>query len=218
MCCCEDRVFGRDLLFQEQRGQVLFLIIRNHFAQALGRKLAQKLAALLIAVHAAKADLGQRMLQDDLGEMKDYVDLSGLTLEVNLGFTKNGKGTVTMSKEAAKEFAQKAFNLVCEGAVDYLGNKFEVSDEKWTEYLEELGMTEQELLDTVLEKIETENAAEDIAEKLEYNAFYYCLKDGKIYISETKEFDEEDAAGYKMTEDALYIEVDGIAVKFDRAE
>lgn len=157
-------------------------------------------------------------LQDDLGEMKDYVDLSGLTLEVNLGFNKNGKGTVTMSKEAAKKFAQKAFNLVCEGAVDYLRNKFEVSDEKWTEYLEELGMTEQELLDTVLEKIETENAAEDIAEKLEYNAFYYCLKDGKIYISETKEFDEEDAAGYKMTEDALYIEVDSIAVKFDRAE
>lgn len=157
-------------------------------------------------------------LKDDLGEMNDYVDLSGLTLEVNLDFNKNGKGTVTMSKEAAKEFAEKTFGLVCKGTIDYLKDKFGVTDEKWAEYLEELGMTEQELLDTVLEKIETENAAEDIAEKLEYNEFYYSLKDGKIYISDTKEFNEEDAAGYKMTEEALYIEVDGIAVKFDRAE
>ncbi len=155
-------------------------------------------------------------LKNELGDMDEYVDLSNLTLEVSLNFTEEGKGEMTMSKEAVKDFAEKVTDIICEGAVDYLRDKLEISDEKWANYLEEIGMTEQELIDSVLEKIEVENLTEEIADALEYNKFRYKIENGMIFISETKEFNEEDAVDYKMTDEALYIQVEEIAVKFER--
>lgn len=157
-------------------------------------------------------------IKAEYGEIEEYIDLSTVTVDVTLSFDENGKGKMTMSKDEVKAFGDAVVGAVSVGTVKYAREKFKVSDEDWQEYLESIEMTEQELIDKVLANINSENLVDEIAEKLEYNRFNYKIDNGKLYFSATDEFTEEDATDYKMTDEALYIQVDDIAVKFDKAE
>ncbi len=155
-------------------------------------------------------------LEAELGDMEEYVDLSTLTLEVSLRFANGGKGEMTMSKDAVKELAEKVLDLVCDGAVKYIREKLDVTDDEWAEYLDSVGMTEQELVDSVLEKIKAENLTEELADELKSTEFFYKIDSGKLYISDTRQFAEDDAVEYKLTDKALYIVTEEAAVKFER--
>lgn len=157
-------------------------------------------------------------IKSEFSDVEDYIDLSTVTVDVTLRFAENGKGKMTMSKEEVKAFGDALVDVISVGTVKYLREKFKVSDEDWQEYLDEIKMTEQELIDSVLENFKVENMIGEAANELENVKFNYKIENGKLYFSDTNEFTEEGSTEYKMTENALYIQVDDIAAKFTKAE
>lgn len=61
-----------------------------------------------------------------------------------------------------------------------------------------------------------DEAKAELRKEMTDSTGYYKLENGKLYTSDSKDFEEDDAESYELTATTLIIEKDGVKLTFKR--
>lgn len=153
----------------------------------------------------------------DMSEMMQYFDFDKLSLKMSMEFKNDGTATVTIDDDDLNTFLENLVDVMCDGSIKLTKEMLKDSDTTWEDYLDSIEMTEAEFVNELREELEKEGLEEVKAEiKENMTDGYYKLENGKLYMSDSKDFEEDDASEYNLTDKTLTFEQDGIKLTFNK--
>lgn len=153
---------------------------------------------------------------DEMDEMMEYFDLSGLTLKLGMEFKNDGTAAMTFSDADAQAFVEKYIEIMRDGTVAYMKAVAEENGMTWEDYLASAGMTEQEFADLFTQELDTDELKKGFMDEITDSVGYYKIENGKLYMADSKDFEDEDGVEYKLTAKTLTFEKDGIKLTFNK--
>lgn len=153
---------------------------------------------------------------DDFDEMLQSFDLSGLSIKVYMEFKEDGTARMYTNEADAEEFINSYVKVMSDGMLVYMKAMVENMGYDFNDYLAESGMTEQEFVDSLMANMDTNEIKREIIDEITDSNGYYKLENGKLYTSDDKDFDADDAVDYTLTDTVLTFTKDGIKLTFNK--
>ncbi len=164
-------------------------------------------------------DFLNQVLDDEeagMEEMLEYFDLSKLSLKINMEFKDDGTAKIAVADKDAEAFIDAYIEVMSDGMIKMMGDIAEEAGMTFDDYLEQMGMTEEEFIDSFKQEIDTNEIKSEFIDEITGDSGYYQIKDGKLYISDDKTFEEDDAQEFEVTADKLKLKIDDIEMVFTR--
>lgn len=164
-------------------------------------------------------DFFNQILDDEeagMEEMLEYFDLSKLSLKIAMEFKNDGTAKAGVADKDAEAFVDAYIEVMGDGMIKTMEDIAEEAGMTFDDYLEQMGMTEKEFIDSFKQEIDTNEIKNQFIDGVVGESGYYQIKDGKLYTSDDKTFEEDEAEEFEVTEDTLKLKMEGIEVVFTR--